>query len=52
MELELNSLDWNVNELEHELELEDMKRTTIMTAVWPFGQTKKIHGITIIFTHK
>ena len=27
MELELNSLDWNVNELEHELELEDMKRT-------------------------
>ena len=29
MELELNSLDWNVNELEHELELEDMKRTII-----------------------
>ena len=29
MELELNSLDWNVNELEHELELEDMKRTNI-----------------------
>ena len=27
MELEPNSLDWNVNELEHELELEDMKRT-------------------------
>jgi hypothetical protein len=27
MELELNSLDWNANELEHELELEDMKRT-------------------------
>ena len=27
MELELNSLDWNGNELEHELELEDMKRT-------------------------
>ena len=27
MELELNSLDWNVNELEHELELEDMKHT-------------------------
>ena len=27
IELELNSLDWNVNELEHELklELEDMK---------------------------
>ena len=27
MELELNLLDWNVNELERELELEDMKRT-------------------------
>ena len=27
MELELNSLDWNGNELEHKLELEDMKRT-------------------------
>ena len=27
MELELNSLDWNVNELEHKLELEDMKCT-------------------------
>ena len=27
MELELNLLDWNVNELECELELEDMKRT-------------------------
>ena len=27
MELELNSLDWNVNELEHKLELEDMKLT-------------------------
>ena len=31
MELELNSLDWNVNELEYELELEDMKRTYM----WP-----------------
>ena len=30
MELELNSFDWNVNELEHELELEDMKRTVIL----------------------
>ena len=29
MELELNSLDWNGNELEHELELEDMKRTNL-----------------------
>ena len=27
MELELNSLDWNVNELKHKLELEDMKPT-------------------------
>ena len=29
MELEPNSLDWNGNELEHELELEDMKHTKI-----------------------
>ena len=29
MELEPNLLDWNVNELESELELEDMKRTCI-----------------------
>ena len=29
MELEPNSLDWNGNELEHKLELEDMKRTFI-----------------------
>ena len=29
MELELNLLDWNVNELESELELEDMKRTKV-----------------------
>ena len=29
MELEMNSLDWNLNELEHELELEDMKRTHV-----------------------
>ena len=27
MKLEPNLLDWNVNELERELELEDMKRT-------------------------
>ena len=32
MELELNSLDWNGNELEHELELEDMKRTKVRYA--------------------
>ena len=29
MELEPNSLDWNGNKLEHELELEDMKRTLV-----------------------
>ena len=28
MKLELNSIDWNGNELEHKLELEDMERTT------------------------
>ena len=32
MELEPNSLDWNGNELEHELELEDMKHTTVSTS--------------------
>ena len=31
MELELNSLDWNGNELERELELDDMKRTIIQS---------------------
>ena len=30
MELELNSLDWNGNEVEKELELEDMKRTAVL----------------------
>ena len=30
MVLEPNSLDWNGNELEHELELEDMKRTNVI----------------------
>ena len=30
MELELNSLDWNGNELEHKLELEDMKSTIFL----------------------
>ena len=29
MELQLNSLDWNENELEYELELEDMKHTML-----------------------
>ena len=30
MKLEPNLLDWNVNELERKLELEDMKRTCIV----------------------
>ena len=29
MELEMNSPDWNGNEPEHELELEDMKRNNV-----------------------
>ena len=33
MELEPNLLDWNVNELERELELEDMKRTNVVMGV-------------------
>ena len=32
MELELNSPDWNVNELDNELELEDMKRTQVKSS--------------------
>ena len=34
MELEPNSLDLNGNELEHELELEDMKRTMVCYLKW------------------
>ena len=34
MELEPNLLDWNVNELERELELEDMKRTIIINIMF------------------
>ena len=33
IELEPNLLDWNVNELERELELEDMKRTVIPNGI-------------------
>ena len=33
-ELEPDSLDWNWNKLEHELELEDMKRTCMYLALW------------------
>lgn len=40
MELEPNSLDWNGNELEHELELEDMKRTTVITQSTNNGRSK------------
>ena len=36
MELEPNLLDWNVNELERELELEDMKRTKVFPTFWRF----------------
>ena len=32
MELEPNSWDWNGNELEHEQELEDMKRISACVA--------------------
>ena len=32
MKLEPNLLNWNVNELERELELEDMKHTKVNTA--------------------
>ena len=39
MELELNLLDWNVNELERELVLEDMKRT-------PFKVKRQWYAIT------
>ena len=31
MDLKLNSLDWNGNELEHEHELDDMKRTDVLS---------------------
>ena len=30
IKIEPNLLDWNVNELERELELEDMKRTNVI----------------------
>ena len=39
MGLELNSLDWNGNGLEHELELEDMKRTYILISGQLFEQS-------------
>ena len=34
MELEPNLLDWNVNELERQLELEGMKRTQVYYENW------------------
>ena len=36
MELEPNLLDWNVNELERKLELEDMKHTNYLIKSWPW----------------
>ena len=36
--LEPNSLDWNVNELEYKLELEDMKPTNV---IWHTAVNKK-----------
>ena len=36
MELELNSLDWNVNELKHEHKLEDMKQPAMKHTIMSF----------------
>ena len=36
MKLEPKLLDWNVNELKRELELEDMKRTRIWVIALPY----------------
>ena len=44
MELEPNSLDWNGNELEHELELEDMKRTNMTQLYNYFSCTTSADG--------
>ena len=42
MELKPNSLDWNINELEHEHKLEDMKRTniTVQSTLYVFMDSK------------
>ena len=40
MELEPNLIDWNVNELERELELEDMKRIKDTAACAVYGHSK------------
>ena len=45
MELELNLLDWNLNELEHELELEDMKHTTLSNE-FLFAKTRDLDCLT------
>ena len=42
MELEPNLLDWNVNELERELELEDMKRTTASACCAEYSQILRL----------
>ena len=43
MELEPNSLDWNGNEKEHELELEDMKHTygSLAIMAYPNSESSK-----------
>ena len=38
MELEPNTLDWNENELEHEHELDDLKRTINIAGEYPSGK--------------
>ena len=42
MELEPNLLDWNVNELERELELEDMKHTHLYNVYSDMGKISVI----------
>ena len=50
MELEPNSLDWNGNELEHELELEDMKRTIVLNR--QLFDLRKIYGMNLKTGHQ
>ena len=54
MELEPNLLDWNVNELERELELEDMKRTNdriVKKAGNPVWQSVAVKFISLWLKH-
>ena len=48
MDLEPNSLDWNGNKLEQELELEDMKRTSIYATTTVFAYCCLIFKKTIL----